>query len=225
MAIMLRLGVLLVVVLPLSGCSDMWCWPFECSSSKSSSGVADTSTTTTTTTSDTSTTTTSDTSTTTTSDTSTTANAIDPNPSAFDLSKVHWLHPQVPVRNWPITSTLSVAFTGGRLCLNFSGTSTWPTAEIRHTSGTHNVAVNANPWVFVSHNGTWYGGIFEWLVPNGNCLPLHTVAGDHVKHAPLNGAWKPQSGEKLYFMVSSIAYIWNMNNYEGRTNVVEVIWP
>ncbi len=51
------------------------------------------------------------------------------------------------------------------------------------------------------------------------------IVPDHVKHAPLNGAWKPQSGEKLYFMVSSIAYIWNMNNYEGRTNVVEVIWP
>ena len=31
----------LLSMLLLSGCSDVWCWPFDCSSSKSSSGVVD----------------------------------------------------------------------------------------------------------------------------------------------------------------------------------------
>jgi hypothetical protein len=35
-----RASILLSMLL-LSGCSDGWCWPFECSSSKSSSGVVD----------------------------------------------------------------------------------------------------------------------------------------------------------------------------------------
>ena len=186
-------------MLLLSGCSDGWCWPFDCSSSKSSSGVVD--------------------------DNDSDDTTTNPNPTEFNLGNVTWLHPEVPVRNWPVTSTLSVSISNGRICLNFSGTSTWPTAEILHTNGTHNVAVNANPWVFVFKNGKWYGGLFEWLVPNGNCLGLHTVAGDHVKRAPLNGAWKPQSGETLYFMVSSLAYMTNLNNYQGRTNVVKATWP
>jgi hypothetical protein len=41
--IFVRASVLLAILL-LSGCSDGWCWPFECSSSKSSSGVVDDST-------------------------------------------------------------------------------------------------------------------------------------------------------------------------------------
>ncbi|MED5533038.1 MAG: hypothetical protein VX411_02905, partial [Pseudomonadota bacterium] len=58
--ILIRVGVLMAIALPLSGCSDGWCWPFDCTAGKSSSGVVDDSanTTTTTTTEDTSTSTT-----------------------------------------------------------------------------------------------------------------------------------------------------------------------
>ena len=55
--ILIRAGVLMAIALPLSGCSDGWCWPFDCTASKSSSGVVDDSANTTTT-ADTSTTTT-----------------------------------------------------------------------------------------------------------------------------------------------------------------------
>ncbi len=221
MVIMLRLGVLLAVVLSLSGCSDMWCWPFECSSSKSSSGVADTSTTTTTSTSDTTATSTSDTTATSTSDTTTTT-STDSSPSEFDLSKVTWLH--TDVSSWPVTSTLTVSISNGTMCLNFSGTSTWPTAQILHTNGTHNINVNANPWVFVSVGGKWYGGTWEWMTPNGNCKPLSKIEGGHIKRAPLTD-WNPKTGDTLYFMVSSLARGANLNNYHGRTNVVKVTWP
>ena len=40
MKFFVRASVLLSMLL-LSGCSDVWCWPFDCSSSKSSSGVVD----------------------------------------------------------------------------------------------------------------------------------------------------------------------------------------
>ena len=194
----------LLSMLLLSGCSDVWCWPFDCSSSKSSSGVVDDST-----------------------------NGTDEDPydnqigggsgtSEFDLSKVTWLH--TDVSSWPVTSTLSISIKNGTMCLNFSGTSTWPTAKILHTNGTRYIQVNANPWVFVSQAGKWYGGTWEWMKPNGNCKPIRKIEGGHIKQAPLKN-WEPRSGDKLYFMVSSIARGANLNNYKARTNVVEVTWP
>ena len=208
MKFFVRVSVLLSMLL-LSGCSDAWCWPFDCSSSKSSSGVVDDST---------------------------DVAAEDPYdnqipggsgttsspPADFDLSKVTWLH--TDVSSWPVTSTLSISIKNGTMCLNFSGTSTWPTAKILHTNGTRYIQVNANPWVFVSQAGKWYGGTWEWMTPNGNCKPISKVEGGHIKQAPLKN-WEPRSGDKLYFMVSSIARGANLNNYKARTNVVEVAWP
>ncbi|HJL53908.1 MAG TPA: hypothetical protein QF695_14910, partial [Arenicellales bacterium] len=40
----LQLILMLAATLSLSGCSDFLCWPFECGSEKTSSGVADDST-------------------------------------------------------------------------------------------------------------------------------------------------------------------------------------
>jgi len=37
----LQLVLVLAATLSLSGCSDVWCWPFECGSEKTSSAVAD----------------------------------------------------------------------------------------------------------------------------------------------------------------------------------------
>ena len=182
MKILARIGVLLAIALPLSGCSDGWCWPFDCSASKSSSGVVDDSANTTSTT-----TTTTDTSTSTTS--ATTATLAPNTNEQFDLSKVTWLHTNVS--NWPVT---------------------------------HNLKVNANPWVFVWRNGRWYGGTWEWMVPNGTCKNLSSVEGGHIKQPGLVD-WDPVSGETYYFMVSSIARGANLNNYQARTDVVSVVWP
>ena len=133
-------------------------------------------------------------------------------PTEFDLSKVTWLH--TDVSSWPVTSTLSISIKNGTMCLNFSGTSTWPTAKILHTNGTRYIQVNANPWVFVNQAGKWYGGTWEWMTPNGNCKPISKIEGGHIKQAPLTN-WEPRSGDKLYFMVSSIARGANLNNYKG----------
>ncbi len=215
--ILFRVGVLMAIALPLSGCSDGWCWPFDCTTSKSSSGVVDDSANTTTT-ADTSTTTTTDTNTTT-----TTATPLPPNSNQqFDLSKVTWLHTNVS--NWPVTHDLKVNIGAGLICMEFGGSATWPTASIPHRSGAYNIEVNANPWVFVWRAGRWYGGTWEWMVPNGTCKNKSSVEGGHIKQPGLID-WNPVSGETYYFMVSSIARGANLNNYQARTNVVPVKWP
>ena len=231
MKILVRIGVLLAIALPLSGCSDGWCWPFDCSASKSSSGVvddsanttstADTSTTTTTTTDTSASTATASTATASTATASTATSAPNSN-EQFNLSKVTWLHTNVS--NWPVTHNLTVNLGAGTICMEWGGTSTWPTATIRHTAGTHNIKVNANPWVFVWRNGRWYGGTWEWMAPNGNCKPMRVVEGGHIKQPGLID-WDPVSGETYYFMVSSIARGANLNKYQARTNVVSVVWP
>ena len=238
--ILIRVGMLMAIALPLSGCSDGWCWPFDCTASKSSSGVVDDSANTTTTTSATTTdttTTTADTSTSTTTSSTTTssttsssgatqvsntASIIASGQEEFALSKVNWLHTNVS--SWPVTHNLTVNLGGGTICMEWGGTSTWPTATIRHTDGTRDIKVNANPWVFVWRNGAWYGGTWEWMTPNGNCKPMRVVEGGHIKRSPLTN-WTPASGETLYFMVSSLARAGNLNNYQARTNVVSVVWP
>ena len=197
MKILARIGVLLAITLPLSGCSDGWCWPFECSSSNSSSGVVD-------------------------DDTTTTIPPDDSNDS-FDLSKVTWLH--TDVSKWPVTHNLKVNISAGTICMEWGGTSTWPTATIRHTDGTRDIKVNANPWVFVWRNGRWYGGTWEWMTPNGNCKPMRVVEGGHIKRPGLADWEGPVSGQTYYFMVSSIARGANLSNYKARTNVVSVVWP
>jgi len=197
MKILARIGVLLAIALPLSGCSDVWCWPFECSSSNSSSGVVD-------------------------DDTTTTIPPDDSNDS-LDLSKVTWLH--TDVSEWPVTHNLKVNIGAGTICMEWGGTSTWPTATIRHTDGTRDIKVNANPWVFAWRNGRWYGGTWEWMTPNGNCKPMRVVEGGHIKQPGLADWGGPVSGQTYYFMVSSIARGANLSNYKARTNVVSVVWP
>ena len=140
----------------------------------------------------------------------------------FSLSKVKWLHTNVA--NWPVTHSLTVNLGGGIICMEWGGTSTWPSATIRHTSGTRDIKVNANPWVFVYRNGAWYGGTWEWMTPNGNCKPMKSVEGGHIKRPPLT-SWDPVSGETLYFMVSSLARSGNLSSYQARTDVVRVVWP
>ena len=200
---LLRVGVLLVLVVPLSGCSDFWCWPFDCSASKSSSGVEDS-----------------------TSTTSTTTAPTDGGPPALDFNKnVVWLEGAV-VADWPETHKLTVSFPQDWfICLNWGGTDTWPSAEIMHTSGTKTIKVNANPWVFVWHDNKWYGSTWEWLAPGNPCKAASAVAGDHIKKNPLKD-WDGAEGEVVYFMVSSvIRHNNNRTNYQARTDAVRIVLP
>jgi hypothetical protein len=193
----------LLSMLLLSGCSEVWCWPFDCTSSKSSSGVVDDS-----------------------GQSAATMGGtapVTPGSSAeFDLGKVTWLHTNVS--SWPVTHKLTVELGGGVICLNHGGSTAWPSVQIDHTSGAYKIDVNANPWVFAYRNGQWYGGTWEWMAPGNTCKPSRSVAGDHVKQPGLVD-WNPTSGETVYLMVSSLARFPNITNIQARTDAVKVIWP
>jgi hypothetical protein len=148
----------------------------------------------------------------------------DPN-LPFDLNAVHWLH--VNVSNWPVTANLSsVTFQGGSICLNYDKANSWPSVSIPHSSGTKNVDVVANPWVFIQHGGQWYGATWEWLAVGTKCRNKKAVAGDHIKQPPFGPMnWKPTSGETLYFMVAGLSRFSNIKNVSERSNIVKVIWP
>ena len=68
--------------------------------------------------------------------------------SPFDLSKVKWLHTNVS--GWKQTASLDVKVSGSKIVLNYSKAKVW---KGKQAVG---VNVNANPWIFVQRNGTWY---------------------------------------------------------------------
>jgi len=141
----------------------------------------------------------------------------------FDLNTVKWLH--VNVSNWPVTANLSsVTFSGSSICLNYDKANSWPSVSIPHSSGTKNVDVVANPWVFVQHGGHWYAGTWEWLAVGKKCRNKKAVAGDHIKKDPLKN-WKPKSGDTLYFMVGALSRFPHIKNVSERSNIVKAIWP
>ena len=219
MATLFRISIIIGIAATLSGCSDGWCWPFECSASKSSSGVVDDSANTT----STSTTDTASTASSSSSSTASTSGAVTQPaaPGAFDLSTAKLLH--ADVRNWAETP-LQVTISGNQICMYFDRTG-WATHKIRHTSGTKDIYVDANPWIFANFNGQWVGGTFEWMTPTTNCRTVSKVDGAHVKRAPMSGSWKPKSGETVYIMVSATARFAQHINTKKRTSVEKVVWP
>ena len=141
-----------------------------------------------------------------------------------DLNAVTWLH--TDVSSWPVTTSLSVSFSNGSICLEYDKKNVWPSVEIDHSSGNGTVDVVANPWVFLEYQGQWYAGTWEWLAVGVTCRNRASVAGDHIKqaaHVPLD--WRPRSGERLYFMVSALARISQIANVQERSQIVEIIWP
>ncbi len=140
-------------------------------------------------------------------------------PPPLDLGNVRWLH--TDVSGWAQTTNLaSVTFQGGQICLNHDHADAWPPGDIG------GVVVAANPWVFIWHEGRWWGATWEWMRPGQTCKNQSSVAGDHIKRAPFDEAsgWRPASGQVLYFMVSGLARD-AMRNAEERSNPVRVVWP
>jgi hypothetical protein len=146
----------------------------------------------------------------------------------LDLSLVQWLHQDVS--SWSETVGLkSVTFPPSNICLGHNlSADAWPTAFVNDSE------VVANAWVFMEHEGQWYGGAFEWLdAADGvqTCLGIDTVDGAHVNEPPFNLApfppsafWQPTSGETLYFMLSGIVRGTD-NNMAERSNLLGAVWP
>jgi len=135
---------------------------------------------------------------------------------APNLSSVVFLHGNVS--NWEVTGTLrSVSVSGNSITLDYDKARVWPG---RNTAG---ASVNANPWILVNRNGTWYAATWEWLRVGQTSKSRAAVRGDHINVAPLNN-FVPRSGETYGFMVSGLARS-NVRNVLERTNVVMFTWP
>jgi len=144
-------------------------------------------------------------------------------PPPLDLNNVNWLHTNVG--NWAETGSLDVTIPRpGVISLNSWIIDTWPATTIKHTSGTKDIQVNANPWVFVYMNNQWHAGTWEWFVVGNHEKNCKNVAGDHIKQPPLQN-WRPKKGETVYFMVSALARNGGDVNVKERTNIVKITWP
>ena len=149
----------------------------------------------------------------------------------LDLDQVVWHYdaPDLDVHHWPITTPLTVTFSGSglskTLCLNNDKADVWPApaSTILKPGGK---GVIGSAWVILKHDdGKWHGLIWEWMPPENVCKPAHVVNSCPMKIPPFCGDnWDPEVGEELYFMVSGLARLGHRNVSE-RTNAVRVTWP
>ena len=141
--------------------------------------------------------------------------------ASFDLASVTWL--DTNVSGWAQTSVLSsVTISGSNISFPFDKTNVWASYYL---SG-DNVYVNANPWIFIPQDGTWYAATFEWFRPGTYTKPTYVVDGDHIKQfSVIPEDWSPTSGVEYGFMVSSIARGGASSGVQERTNIVMFTWP
>ena len=135
-----------------------------------------------------------------------------------DLAQVNWLHANVA--GWTETTKLRVKINKSTVSLSFDKASVWPA-----TYSIGGATVGANPWIFVPQtDGTgWDGATWEWMKQGQTSKNRSSVAGDHIKKAPLND-FKPVPGQWYGFMVSGLARD-RARNVSERSNVVMVQWP
>ena len=147
---LIRGAFLTAMVTGLSGCSEFWCWPFDCSSDETSVGIDDSSNTPAATVTDTT--------------QNETAPVTPGGATEFDLNKVVWLH--TDVSGWPETKSMTLELGGGVICLNGSFSTEWPGAEIeshlrrlQHFSECQSLGVRVQKWPVVRRDmGMVHGG-------------------------------------------------------------------
>ena len=125
---------------------------------------------------------------------------------AIPAGDVTWSY-KPDVGGWTVTADLtSTTVTAGSpaptICWDRTYPSSWP-------KDTNAGKIDASMWVIGKVDGKWYGSVWEGVVPGGHqCSTTEALAGQapfiQCGTAPLN-AWHPKSGEKVGFMVSTIA--------------------
>jgi hypothetical protein len=138
----------------------------------------------------------------------------------IDVNSVVFL--DADVSGWAQTASLRASISGGTLNLNYNQASQWPSASVRAKDGS---SLNANPWVIVNVNGTYYGATFEWLKTGQTSKPTAVVTGSggHIVQPPLN-TFRPVSGQQYGFMVSTAAR-GGARTINERSNISVLTWP
>jgi hypothetical protein len=138
---------------------------------------------------------------------------------AISLSGVVWL--DMDISGWPITTSLNPHVSGGVLWLENDKENVWPDGvEARGGGG-----CNANAWIFVKVDGTWYAATWEYLRRGGHHKQAAWLKGGdgHISSPPLS-TWYPRSGETYGHMVSTLAR-GGYRTIDERSNVALHTWP
>ena len=135
----------------------------------------------------------------------------------IDLSTVTWVHSNPS--GFAQTSTITNVTVGPPLCIRHTKAGGWPVVTVGGTP------LEGNPWVFANIGGKWYAGTYEWLRPGQVCKGITAGnIGPHIKQAPMTN-WRPRSGDRVGFMVSTPARFGPDGPRQERSNVVMVTWP
>jgi hypothetical protein len=135
----------------------------------------------------------------------------------IDPGAVTWLH--ADVADWPVTSSITdVAIDRSSVTIEHTKAGAWPVYDFQGAD------VEGNPWIFVERNGQWVAATYDWLRP-GQTTKAVTAAdiAENAKDQRLAG-WRPQPGEVVGFMVSTIARNGDRTSNE-RSNIVLTTWP
>ncbi len=141
---------------------------------------------------------------------------------------------------FPETSRIvSVEITEQEICIEHTMRSRW-TEWLSKSAGDgpdgEGVLVEGSVWIFAEIDGVLHGGTYESKRPNQRCKALTpevyggTVAtrlSGHIKQGPLSN-WVPKAGERVWFLESTPARNGDERRYpgeQGRSDLVEVIWP
>lgn len=139
----------------------------------------------------------------------------------LDLTKVIFLNPS-PL-NFPVNAEITSATVSGNRRV---------TVTFRKPGYTRsgNGKVDGNIWVFGKVNGQWYAGTFEWLLTGATqwSKNLEWEGGQapfvQVEQKPLSDQFRPQEGETVYFMVSSMTRAGIVPGAQGRSNPFKATW-
>ena len=149
---------------------------------------------------------------------------------AIDLSKVIFLN-SPNASNWARTGTLEQVEQDGAgeglMCTRFTDPG-WPDSPWPYGEEPGKYTVFANQWYFAKIGGTWYGGAGEWIyrAALSVCKSGQTttnIGPDSGFGFPMS-SWKPQVGELVGYMVSSVARPGVPRTVDQRTNIIVQPW-
>ena len=144
----------------------------------------------------------------------------DENADAIDPKQVVWLH--TDVSDWEVDSEVTgVTITPHEVCVFHTAAGTWPTSEPIGPG-----ELEGNIWIFGFVNGRWYGATWDWLRPGQECkgATAEEFGADQIRIPPLDASWVPRSGDRVGFMMSTIARSADRAG-ELRSNIAVVTWP
>jgi len=137
-------------------------------------------------------------------------------PSSISESDISWID-NGGVGGWDETADLSVGRSGGNINLSYDKANSWP---VEFTgSGT---AVVANAWIVVWRNGEWVAGTWEFLRPGQTSKSTSNLFGGALRGELSD--FRPVSGERYGFVVSTLARNGSTIDLDERSNVAEIIW-